>query len=66
MPAGKNNNVAIIDFMLGNLFSVKNACEFVGLNPTITSDKDEILNSDAAIQDHDFRLIINVLRAKIG
>ena len=49
MPAKRKNNVAIIDFMLGNLFSVKNACEFVGLNPTITSDKDEILNSDAAI-----------------
>jgi len=41
--------VAIIDYEMGNLFSVKQACEFVGLIPLITCDKNEILNSDALI-----------------
>jgi glutamine amidotransferase len=34
---------------MGNLFSVKRACEYVGLFARITSDKKEILASDAAI-----------------
>ena len=31
-------DVAIIDFGMGNLFSVKNACEYVGLDAHITQD----------------------------
>jgi len=41
--------VALIDYEMGNLFSVKRACEYVGLKPIITSDKSVIMNSDAAI-----------------
>jgi imidazole glycerol-phosphate synthase subunit HisH len=41
--------IAIIDYQLSNLFSVKNACDFAGLDSVITSDIDEILKSDAAI-----------------
>lgn len=41
--------VSIIDFKIGNLFSVLKACEYVGINATITNDKNEILNSDAII-----------------
>ena len=41
--------VAIVDHGLGNLHSVKQACEFVGLNAVITSVKSEILSADAVI-----------------
>ena len=41
--------VAIVDFGLGNLFSVKHACEHVGLSGVITSAKPEILAADAVI-----------------
>lgn len=42
-------DVIIIDFKLGNLFSVKHACIHVGLNPIITSDKHLISNAKAVI-----------------
>lgn len=41
--------VAIIDYEMSNLYSVKNACDYVGLDCQITSDKNVLLNSDAAI-----------------
>ena len=41
--------VAIIDFSLGNLYSVKHALSHAGLQATITSSKDEILSADAVI-----------------
>lgn len=44
-----NNEVIIIDYQLGNLFSVKHACIHVGLEPIITSDKDIIKNAKALI-----------------
>lgn len=37
--------VAIVDYALGNLFSIKHACEKVGLNAVITSNKKEILDA---------------------
>lgn len=45
----KKSTVAIVDYQLSNLFSVKNACSYVGLNPIITCDKIEIINADAVI-----------------
>ncbi len=42
-------DIAIIDYGMGNLFSVKQACEHVQLRAKITSDKNEILNSSAVI-----------------
>jgi len=41
--------VAIVDYGLGNLFSISQACEHVGLNAVITSDKKIISESDALI-----------------
>ncbi len=41
--------IAIVDYGLGNLFSVKRACEHVGGQAVITSDQDEILSSDVVI-----------------
>ena len=41
--------VAIIDYGMGNLFSVIHACKSVGLTPCVTSKKDEIINSSGAI-----------------
>ena len=42
-------NVAIVDYGLGNLFSVKHACEHVGIPAEITSDKKKILNANGVI-----------------
>jgi glutamine amidotransferase len=41
--------VAIIDYQLGNMFSVQQACEFLGYEATITTDKNTILQADYAI-----------------
>jgi glutamine amidotransferase len=41
--------VIIIDYQLGNLFSVKQACDTVGMNAKISSEKEDILNADALI-----------------
>jgi len=41
--------VAIIDCGMGNLFSVKLACERAGLSPVVTSDKRDILTAAAVV-----------------
>lgn len=41
--------VAIIDFKLGNLFSVVQACKINGLNVVITDDRKEIFAADGLI-----------------
>ena len=41
--------VAIIDYGMGNLFSVKQACEYSGLQAVITSDARQLLSAKAAI-----------------
>lgn len=42
-------NVALLDYGMCNLFSVFNACQYVGLNPFITSRQEELLQADVAI-----------------
>lgn len=49
MQNGNKNTVAIIDYKMGNLFSVEQACIHVGLEPIITSDKSVLMTCDAAI-----------------
>ena len=49
MIPDKKIRVAIIDYELGNMFSVKKACDIIGLDATITTDKQVLMNSDAAI-----------------
>lgn len=47
-----NNNfkkVVIIDYQLGNLFSVKQACDTIGINAIISSNREDVLNADALI-----------------
>lgn len=41
--------VVILDFQLGNLFSVKQACDKVGLHAMISSQKEDINKSDGVI-----------------
>ncbi len=41
--------IAIIDYKMSNLFSIKHACDFVGGASSITSDKKDIKNADAII-----------------
>lgn len=41
--------VAIVDYGLGNLFSVKHACERVGLRAVVTSNSDAILAGDGIL-----------------
>lgn len=47
MSEGKK--IAIIDYQLGNLFSVKQACVYLGYDAVVTSDKNELLEADYAI-----------------
>lgn len=44
-----HKNVVIVDYGLGNLFSVKRACEIAGLSPVISSFKEDVVNADALI-----------------
>lgn len=41
--------LAIIDYELGNLFSVRQACVNLGYNPVITADPDVVRKADALI-----------------
>lgn len=41
--------VVIIDYQLGNLFSVKQACDTVRINAEISSNREDVLNADALI-----------------
>lgn len=41
--------IAIIDYGMGNLFSVQNACIHTDLEPVVTSNKKKILGSDGVI-----------------
>lgn len=41
--------VAIVDYGLGNLFSVREACKAVGLHAMITASRDDILRSASVI-----------------
>lgn len=41
--------IAIVDYGLGNLFSVKQACRKVGVNAVITSSPEDILDAAAVI-----------------
>lgn len=42
-------DVAIIDYGLGNLFSIKHACEHVGLSVQITSNAKEVISARSVI-----------------
>lgn len=44
-----SKKVIIIDYKLGNLFSVEQACKVVGINSLLSSCKDEILGADGLI-----------------
>ena len=41
--------VVIIDYQLGNIYSVKQACDNVGMNVVVSSNKEDILAADALI-----------------
>ena len=41
--------VAVVDYEMGNLYSISQACQHVGLTPLITKNKKDILNADAVI-----------------
>jgi len=42
-------NICIVDYSIGNLFSVAQACKKVGLNPSVTSKPEDLKNADAVI-----------------
>ncbi len=46
---GRRPRAAIVDFRLGNLFSVERACAIAGLAPAITSDRQTITSADVVI-----------------
>lgn len=41
--------IVIIDYQLGNLFSVQQACSYLGYEAVISSDPHEVMNADYAI-----------------
>ena len=41
--------IAIIDYGAGNIFSVKNALDFLGLESSLVSDRESVINADAVI-----------------
>jgi glutamine amidotransferase len=45
----KDKKVIIIDYQLGNLFSVKQACDAVGINAVVSREKKDIELADAII-----------------
>jgi len=49
MSTSASANVKILDYHMGNMFSVESACREVGLNAAITSDNAEIAKADALI-----------------
>jgi glutamine amidotransferase len=49
METGKKPLIAIIDYDMGNLFSVQQACRHVDLDPVITSDPKLIRSADGMI-----------------
>ena len=49
MSEERGATVAIVDYGMGNLFSVQHACEQVGLRATMTGSSCDILNADAVI-----------------
>lgn len=49
MPETPRACVAIVDYGMGNLFSVQRACEQVGLPAVISAFADEVLRADAVI-----------------
>lgn len=44
-----NNEIVIIDYQLGNMYSVQHACLNVGLKPIVTSDRNILLKAEAII-----------------
>lgn len=49
MTPNREPLVAIVDYDIGNLFSVQQACATVGLSASVTSDRREIDRADAVI-----------------
>ena len=49
METKKDKKVVIIDYGLGNLFSVNQACKSLGYNPIVTNNPMELKEADAAI-----------------
>jgi len=45
----KNNNLVIIDYGLGNLFNLKRALDYLGINCIISKDSEEILSASKLI-----------------
>ena len=41
--------IAVIDYGAGNIFSVKNALDFIGYENRLTDKKEDIENADAII-----------------
>lgn len=49
MSEPRRPRVAIVDYGLGNLFSVRQACHHAGMDATITSSRSEVANADGVI-----------------
>ena len=52
MKTGTENRmpkIAVVDYGMGNLFSVSQACIKVGLHPVITSASEDLIQADGVV-----------------
>ena len=49
MTSQRKPKIAIIDYGMGNLFSVNHACVYAGMKAVVTANTEEIISSDAVI-----------------
>ena len=45
----RSNKIAVIDYKISNMFSIRNAVNSLGFKCEVTSDRSKILSADGAI-----------------
>ncbi len=45
----RKNNIIVIDYGMGNLWSVSSALHYLGCNPTVSGDPEKILRADSLV-----------------
>lgn len=60
-----DNSITVVDYGMGNIWSVLSALRYLGSNPVVSSDPDEVRRADALVLPGvgSFRKAMNTLRA---
>ena len=54
-------SIAILDYGLGNLYSINQACFHVGIDAKITTNKDDIKNAASKYYKNSNRVVLHYL-----